>query len=418
MFECKTINDLKDCKEDIVIFGTGIIGKRVLNFFYRNDIYVKEFCDNNKEVQNTVITTDYYIKKKISSLESIKENDVKRDVNSDNKIFIIANKLEKHVNSIKNQLKENGYHNILTINDLFNIITPDVDIFPVEKLSFFPPVYFLEKNKENSKTLHSFQMQITERCTLKCKNCANFMQYYKEPADYEVDEINTYVDKMADIFDRILRVSFIGGEPFFHKGWFDIIDNACKKPNISLIALVTNSTIIPNEEYLAKLDNSKVIVTISDYESHFKNNNENIKKLSRILEKYKICYTIPSLGTWDNITVRNNANLPEDKIIEYYSNCKIKDGCNMIIKGKYFACPQAANMHNLNMIPEEMSSYIDIMDTSISNEELAEKIVDFSRHNDYVTECQYCTKAVPENAHQEIPIAEQIKKPLEYKKFL
>lgn len=53
MREYKTVADLKKCQSDIIIFGTGEVGKEAIDIFQKNDIKIACLCDNDVAKQGT-----------------------------------------------------------------------------------------------------------------------------------------------------------------------------------------------------------------------------------------------------------------------------------------------------------------------------------------------------------------------------
>ena len=44
---------------------------------------------------------------------------------------------------------------------------------------------------------------ITERCSLKCKDCANLMQYYEKPQNSDLEILFKSLDRMMECVDQI-----------------------------------------------------------------------------------------------------------------------------------------------------------------------------------------------------------------------
>ena len=51
---------------------------------------------------------------------------------------------------------------------------------------------YIRDGKLNIKTI---DIQVTEKCSLKCKDCSNLMQYYKRPQDSNIDILFKSVEK-------------------------------------------------------------------------------------------------------------------------------------------------------------------------------------------------------------------------------
>src|SRR3990167_8517287 len=66
-------------------------------------------------------------------------------------------------------------------------------------------------------TVQSVDLIITERCSMKCRDCSNLMQYYESPENADLDEMLSTIDKFCAEMDEIYEVRVIGGEPFMNK---------------------------------------------------------------------------------------------------------------------------------------------------------------------------------------------------------
>ena len=71
---------------------------------------------------------------------------------------------------------------------------------------------FLSNN--NSLCIRSVDLMITEKCTLKCKDCANLMQFYESPINIDLKEVQLILDNLLKKLDLLYEVRLIGGEPF------------------------------------------------------------------------------------------------------------------------------------------------------------------------------------------------------------
>ena len=77
--------------------------------------------------------------------------------------------------------------------------------------------------------MRSLDVMITTRCSLKCKNCSNLMQYYKNPENTDGSEIIKALDIIHNNVDFISEYRVIGGEPLMNRDWASIVNNLSKK---------------------------------------------------------------------------------------------------------------------------------------------------------------------------------------------
>ena len=73
---------------------------------------------------------------------------------------------------------------------------------------------YISNGKLNVK---SIDVQITEKCSLKCKDCSNLMQYYQKPIDTEQGLLFKSIDKIMNCVDQLDEFRVLGGDPFMYK---------------------------------------------------------------------------------------------------------------------------------------------------------------------------------------------------------
>lgn len=111
---------------------------------------------------------------------------------------------------------------------------------------------------------------ITERCTLKCKLCAEYSPYFPKAAFTPLEELEKAIDMLFLCTDAVGDFSISGGEPLLHKEIYQVIRHLWKyEKRINRILVLTNGTVLPSEEDLAELVDAgitgKLQFNISDY---------------------------------------------------------------------------------------------------------------------------------------------------------
>ena len=76
---------------------------------------------------------------------------------------------------------------------------------------------------DNKNYMRSLDIMVTTKCSLKCKNCSNLMQYYKNPNNTSHDEILNALKVIDKAVDEISEYRIIGGEPMMNKDWANIV---------------------------------------------------------------------------------------------------------------------------------------------------------------------------------------------------
>ena len=64
---------------------------------------------------------------------------------------------------------------------------------------------------------------MTEKCTLKCVDCSNLMQYYQNYQNADDDVLKESIKQLFGGINYIKEVRLIGGEPLIYKNIDQII---------------------------------------------------------------------------------------------------------------------------------------------------------------------------------------------------
>lgn len=256
---------------------------------------------------------------------------------------------------------------------------------------------------KNSFYLRSVDLVITEKCTLKCKDCANLMQFYEMPENYSSKDILDGIIGLSERADFIHEVRVIGGEPFLNKEIYQIITKISSIDNIHKIVIYTNGMIPPKEEELKNFNKAKILFSITDYAEL----GRNLEKTVSILDKYSLPYRVHPPEHWTD----------SGKILEKpWATLEAKDlfakccGKNLytLIGENLYRCPFAANADQLKAIPKHASNSVNVTSSS-------EMIKDYAYGIDYIDACKLCPGRSFDSPI--IKPAVQVKKAIAYKKF-
>ena len=88
--------------------------------------------------------------------------------------------------------------------------------------------------------IRSVDLVITEKCTLRCKDCANLMQFFEKPRNLEFNQVVGGIRELASKCSFINEVRVIGGEPFINKQIYRILETILRIENIGSIVIYTN----------------------------------------------------------------------------------------------------------------------------------------------------------------------------------
>lgn len=396
---------LYNSKGKVVIRGAGTLGKLAINALYSLDINVDYFWEEDPKKQGL----------KYCGIDVLNNDEIKKLGNNVN-IFLASN----YFSVIIPQLKKFGIKNVYEVYELVKntnyrkiISSSNDEIHNFGEIKKFPfnqkPIevervldtYYTGLQTQNSKMFTGDQSEklnvkyidlvITERCSMKCVDCSNLMQYYNNPKNSTFDEIKKSVEVVMSSIDYLSEFRVIGGEPFMNKDIGKIIDFLKEFSNLSRIVIYTNATIVPKNETLKSLVHKKVSLDITRYETH-KHSINNHEKLINVLKENKVNYVTHTADRWTDSGRVKKYNRTEEELQSLFQNCCVGDILS-ILNGKLYRCPFSANAHNLNAIPYNKNDIIDLLDENVKMDEMREKIYKLYTRKDrkeYLTACKFC----------------------------
>ncbi len=264
-----------------------------------------------------------------------------------------------------------------------------------------------EMSLENSCLIDTIDVVITEKCSLKCRNCSNLMQYFKEPKNAEIDDVLEEVSCLLDSVDYIHEIRILGGEPFANPKWHEYVHPLLKYNNFGCIIIYTNGTILPKPEQMEVFRDKRVFLSISDYGEVSRRKEE----LVNFMCEKEYFYSIAKVTEWTDCGRIAYCARSDEELEKMYHECCMS-GCLSLKDKKIFACPFAGNLLALGAIPEEESEYISIS-PDMGKDETRRVLKEFQQKK-YIRACQYCMGRPI--GTKTIPAAEQCSEPLDYQR--
>ena len=256
--------------------------------------------------------------------------------------------------------------------------------------------------------LKSIDIQITEKCSLKCKDCCNLMQYYTHAKDSDLEMLFKSIDRFISCIDILDEFRVIGGDPFMNKNLYKIINRLVTYDKCKSVVVYTNGRIPPKGENLESLRNKKVMLDITNY-GEISTAHEKVLEICR---KENLAFSTLRTSVWtDSGRIMPYSNKNEKELENLFSNCCNADLISLL-HGKLYRCPFSANGVNLKAIPQQDSDEVNLLDDNIDIPELREKIKKLAFDKKYLTACSYCNGR--DYSTLKIPAAVQTKKPLPY----
>lgn len=402
----------------VYIFGADIAGKIILKLLKGKGIAVEAFLDNNKnkcgiDIEKTPVV---YAQEKIGTLDK-------------DSIFLIAS---TYISDIIIQLEDQGYYRWCPIvkfikehdfsfyqnmlagdlrkNHSGGEFTSDFDIFVLENMTNSQEKYL----DDSLLFVRSVDLILTEKCSLKCGDCSNLMQYYEKPVDISSDELKHNLDDMCAVADEINEIRIIGGDPLMNKDFHTAISYAASKQNVNKVVVYTNGTIAPSREKIRAIALPKVFVFITTY-GELSRKTEPLKLL---LDEFSIPYNCQPAYGWTDCADIKFQDRSQESMRKTFKNCCAKHFTTLTM-GRVFRCPYSANVERLAAMPDNPDDYVDINGFNRlpinGKAALKKKLWDFLRNKSYIEACNYCNGRT--YGDPEIVPGVQTKQVLQYIKY-
>lgn len=351
--------DWKNIKE-LVIYGFGKVAHDNMDFF-RQNFNILYIIDSNKDKCGV----------------KYKEIDV------------------KHVNDVLDDLTNHKIV-VMTANRNATLVGSDLEKIGLQKgKNYCSMEQFLTEwfwNYRKKVCLMEVHSTITTRCTLRCKHCNMFMPYYKEQIDYVAEDILHDLELLFRHVDYVVSYKLLGGEPLINNELANMIMQISEKygDKIGNIGIITNGTILPNEELINISKKYDVKFDFSDYTDaidYKKKFDEAVKRVSDAGIRYEVNR---SLRWCDFGFPEKNKNYDFDEVREHMLSCgPLFHGLN---DGKYYYCHVAWSADKAKLLKNVQDDYIDLR-TLGNGDEAKEAILEHSKGNmakGFVKLCKIC----------------------------
>ena len=373
----KTLNELKD-KKGVIIFGTGNCGQITLTALKDLKINVLAMSDNNMHRWG----------KKINGIDVISPKQIKENFN-DIPVLIAV---DLNFPYIRKQLTELEIKFLYDCDFIFSKLEIDLkkcsnitwsETRFKQKIDLYMYSVLAHKNKDTSLRVDSIDLMLTEKCSLKCKDCANLMQLYAKPIDQDYEMVISSINIFLNSVDHCREIRLLGGEPFMYKKIYEVVEYLLKFKNFDQLKINTNGTIVPKKEKIHVFQDKRIFFDISDYGKI----SRNVQNLVKVLEEKNILHNASRVTEWQDVGKIIKSNRSEKLNKEIFGNCCINRGLTLL-HGKLYLCPFSANATNLRAIKYADDEIINIK--LYNKKQLKEKIHKLYFETDFLEACKSC----------------------------
>lgn len=354
----------------IILYGNGTYGQLAYKLF--SYIGKKPFAICDRKIA---------LRKKHNGVLLVTPEELKdyRDYN----IYITTKNFYKE---IYNELKDRKFNNVFNINFLLNM---DIDIDKIaltdkEKDAWEQRKKYVEvinQSLDADVYIVHLEVVITERCSLRCKQCSSLMPFYNNPNNIDIKSIINDLKKIAAVIDRIGEIRILGGEPFLNPQISELISYLAQENKFGNITIYTNGTVMPDFDTLCNIKENKIFVHVSDYGIQQTKREQFIARLKENNIKY-MCRQYDSWFDFGEIKTNNMGNA---ELQEMFDNCSSAQ-CFTLHRGRIYHCPRSAHAHVIGAVDLPNADYIEVNDI-----ELKERIIEFTQRKEYIHTCRFCT---------------------------
>ena len=306
-----------------------------------------------------------------------------------------------YYNEISKFLLDNGAQNVYNISSLLDLEYDESvlsEYLMDEKHNSDKYRNVVENEYDSELIINHCELVVTEKCTLRCKNCANLMQYYDSPQNAEISDIDAFGNFIESI-DKLLDWRILGGEPFCYPRLDELINRYSTNPKIVRTTIYTNSTLLPSQNVLRAMRDNDVVVHMSNYGLV----SSKLVQLDKVLSENGIRHYIHDYSVWKNLgeLVRRNYSINELEAV--YANC-VMATCYTFHKGKFWICPRAAHGENMHYYSGKQDEFVDFNDSKdvLYKREQLENLL---KRRKPIEACNYCSGSGKNS--EEIRAAEQ-----------
>ncbi len=375
-------------KHRIYIFGAGRIGREIGEMLSSAGVQDYEFCDSNfcGEIQG----------KRVSALSDINDSSAIIVIGSFSHMVEMYKIIESmHIDreriripcEIMRKKWDKGEYRLDEIGDLKSIYVHKKE---------------LEAYLNKKKFINYLEFVITERCSLNCRHCASLMPYYEKPVNYTPDQLRDQLEALLSSDYYIGRVLFMGGEPLLNQEAIRLILTEFNDDErVGFFDLTTNGTIIPEDETLRKMKETKnFFVTLSNYGKLSVNQEavkERFRKFGIKFAEFEQTDTVSSKDiVWKDYGEIVHYERTQNEHQRIFEECIERTNCNTMLRGKLYLCGRIANADNLGLLPNDRKdNYLDITSPEFSAKEPEKRggLIDAFLHNpEHPLGCEYCNR--------------------------
>lgn len=254
---------------------------------------------------------------------------------------------------------------------------------------------------KNKLCVSNLNINITEFCSLKCRNCSALNPYIKDKKNYSKKEIKYILDLYFKWVDNVCILGLLGGDAMIHPQFNEILElvgeTYYKNKKVNNLEVYSNAVITPNEYSIKLFQKFNVIYRFTDY-GEYTNGKQKCREIVDLLEKYNIRYDWAKFKHWADCGYPQESNgLIGHKELEAFYNACDRRSCQGLLGTKLFYCGMAIGADRTQYCKAEEGDYFDL-NGNVNKRELMEFMLGFNERG-YIEYCKKCNGGPNINKH-------------------
>ena len=335
-------------RKNIYIYGATTGAKIIQQALFSKGIDIEGFCDCDKR-------KSMYSGKPVCRPAAL----------DDDAVIIVG--LMRSFNSALHTLEKEGIRAVyVAISLLRGYTVEDFEVPENERMmaesflkdySLYAGGFFFN----NALVLPVVELFITECCTLKCRDCGQFVPYYEKPISYNATDIIDNIRRLLKIVDNICEMHILGGEPLLHPEIDVLLKWIYHNPNIGSIRIISNATVYPSDKVWKAINETRTEMRFSNYGDLSKEMQRLLKRCDLMGIKYYIYDE-----SWIDMGKVFLRKYSEDEAKDVFDKCPWSL-VYLFQKGRLFRCSRIANLNNQKKINTIESDCVDLTDLTNAN---------------------------------------------------
>jgi len=383
-------------RRPIVLHGLGGIGKKVFHQLRQREIPIVRIFDNDPALRG-----EEYRGVPVCFPQDYPDKSIPVVIGS-----------QKFYHEIAHDLGRLGFHTVMPYLFLYFDQELDPDSYCAHLLDLRYLQYIDHQGAADDKRfpLRNIDVVITEKCSLRCLDCSNLMQYFTAPKNAEYEQVMHDLRHVFESAAFINEVHLLGGEPFVNPEVASYIEGMQEfGGHFSYLVVYSNGTITPSPDAISAMRRDNVILFLTEY-GHPR---QRIAEIAAKLRDSGVVCRVEVATEWQKCGELKRHKRSAAEMREVLRSCCVENFLTLK-DGKLFRCPFAASAMALSATPESTHEYIDLADPSMRGTVLSGGIADLLS-KDILLACEYCGGR---HTHAEkILPAVQAKNPLPYENF-